>query len=39
MPRLAEVVSVLAVRWVKQGTETAGFRMGFALHSCRYVSS
>ena len=29
MPRLAKVVYVLAVRQVKQGTETTGFRIGF----------
>ena len=41
MPRLAKVVNVLAIRQVKQGTETTstGFRIGFALHSCQYVSS
>ena len=39
MPRLAKVVNVLAIRQVKQGTETARFRIGFALHSCQYVSS
>ena len=39
MPRLAKVVNVLAVRRVKQGTETTGFRMGFALRSCQCVSS
>ena len=38
MPRLAKVVNVLAIRQVKQGTET-GFRIGFTLHSCQYVSS
>ena len=37
--RLAKVVNVLAIRQVKQGTETTGFRIGFALHSCQYVSS
>ena len=39
MPRLAKVVNVLAIRQVKQGTETTGFRIGFTLHSCQYVSS
>ena len=39
MPRLAKVVNVLAIRKVKQGTETAWFRIGFTLHSCQYVSS
>ena len=29
MPRLAKVVNVLAIRQVKQGTETTGFRIGF----------
>ena len=29
MPRLANVVNVLAIRQVKQGTETTGFRIGF----------
>ena len=37
MPRLAKVVNVLAIRQVKQGTETTGFRIGFTLHSCQYV--
>ena len=32
-------VNVLAIRQVKQGTETTGFRIGFTLHSCQYVSS
>ena len=27
MPRLAKVVNVLAIRQVKQGTETTGFRI------------
>ena len=31
MPRLAKVVDVLAIRQVKQGTETTGFHIGFAL--------
>ena len=39
MPRLAKVVNVLAIRQDKQGTETTGFRIGFTLHSCQYVSS
>ena len=30
MPRLANAVDVLAVRHVKQGTETAVLRTGFA---------
>ena len=34
-----KVVNVLAIRQVKQGTETTGFRIGFTLHSCQYVSS
>ena len=38
MPRLAKVVDVLAIRQVKQGTETTGFHIGFALHSWQYVS-
>ena len=29
MPRLAKVVNVLAIRQVKQGTETTVFRIGF----------
>ena len=33
------VVNVLAIRQVKQGTETTRFRIGFTLHSCQYVSS
>ena len=37
MPRLANVVDVLAVRLVKQGTETTGFRTGSTLHLCQYV--
>ena len=36
MPRLAKLVNVLAIRQVKQGTETTGFRIGFTLHSCQY---
>ena len=39
MPRLAKVVSVLAIRRVRQGAEASGFRIGFALHSCQYGSS
>ena len=39
MPRLAKVVNVLAIRKVKQGTETARFRIGSTLHSCQYVTS
>ena len=39
VPRLAKVVNVLAIWQVKQGTETTGFRIGFTLHSCQYVSS
>ena len=39
MPRLAKVVNVLAIRQVKQVTETTGFRIGFTLHSCQCVSS
>ena len=32
VPRLAKVVNVLAIRHVKQGTETTRFRIGFTLH-------
>ena len=39
VPRLAKVVNVLAIRQVKQGPETTGFRIGFTLHSCQYDSS
>ena len=41
VPRLANVVNVLAIRSVKlkQGTETTKFRIGFTLHSCQYDSS
>ena len=39
VPRLAKVVNVLAIRQVKEGTETTGFRIGLTLHSCQYVSS
>ena len=41
VPRLAKEVNVLSmtIRQVKQGTETTGFRIGFTLHSCQYVSS
>ena len=38
VPRLARVVNVLAIRKVKQGTETTGFRIGFTLYSCQYDS-
>ena len=31
-PASAKVVDVLAVRLVKQGTETTGFRTGSSLH-------
>ena len=37
MPRRAKVVDVLAVRYVKQGTETARFRTDSTSHSCQYV--
>ena len=37
MPRRAKVVDVLAVRLVKQGTETTRFRTGSPLHLCQYV--
>ena len=33
----AKAVNVLAVRQVKQGTETARFRTGSTLHSSQYV--
>ena len=36
-PASAKVVDVLAVRLVKQGTETTGFRTGSSLHLCQYV--
>ena len=39
MPRPAKVVNILAIRQVKQGTKTTGFRIDFTLHSCQYVSS
>ena len=39
MPRLAEVVNVLAKRQVKQGTETTRIHIGFTLHLCQYDSS
>ena len=39
VPRLAKVVNVLAVRQVKQGTETTRLRIGFTLQSCQYDSS
>jgi len=35
--RRAKVVDVLAVRHVKQGTETARFRTDSTSHSCQYV--
>ena len=35
MPRLAKVINVLAVRQVKQGTETTKFRIRLTLHSCQ----
>ena len=35
VPRRAKVVDVLAVRYVKQGTETTRFRTGSTLHSCQ----
>ena len=35
MPRLAKVVNVLAIRQVKQGTETAGYRIDL---SCKRAS-
>ena len=38
MPRLAKVVNVLAIRQVKQGTETTRFRIGFTLHSCHMIA-
>ena len=34
VPRLAKVVNVLAIRQVRQGTETTRFCNGFTLHSC-----
>ena len=37
MPRRDKVVNVLAVRYVKQGTETARFRTDSTSHSCQYV--
>ena len=37
VPRRAKVVDVLAVRLVKQGTETTRFRTGSPLHLCQYV--
>ena len=36
-PASAKVVDVLAVRLVKQGTETTGFRTGSSLHLCQHV--
>ena len=38
MPRLAKIVNVLAIRQVKQVTETAIFSICFTLHSCQYVT-
>ena len=37
--RLAKFVNVLAIRQVKQGTETTRIRIGFSLHSYQYVST
>ena len=37
VPRRAKVVNVLAVRQVKQGTETTRFRTGSTPHPCQYV--
>ena len=37
VPRRAKVVNVLAVRQVKQGTETTRFRTGLTLHPCQFV--
>ena len=37
VPRRAKVVNVLAVRYVKQGTEATRFCTGPTLHSCQYV--
>ena len=37
MPRRDKVVNILAVRYVKQGTETARFRTDSTSHSCQYV--
>ena len=37
VPRRAKVVNVLAVRQVKQGTETTRFRTDSTLHPCQYV--
>ena len=34
----ANVVNVLAIRQVKQGTETTRFRTGFTLHSCHMLA-
>ena len=39
MPRLAKVLNVLAIRQVKQGTETTWFHIGFTLQSCQYDNS
>ena len=37
VPRRAKVAHVLAVRQVKQGTETTRFRTGSTLHPSQYV--
>ena len=37
VPRRDKVVNVLAVRYVKQRTETARFRTDSTSHSCQYV--
>ena len=37
VPRRAKVVNVLAVRQVKQGTETTRFRTDSTPHPCQYV--
>ena len=37
MPRRDKVVNILAVRYVKQGTETARFRTDSTSHSFQYV--
>ena len=36
---VADLIDRLIAILVKQGTETNGFRIGFTLHSCQYVSS
>ena len=38
VPRRAKVVNVLAVRQVKQGTETTRFRTDSTPHPCQYVN-